>query len=240
MSLTNNLPHGSTNPLFEIIGIRRNRSTGGKETFNRLNGKFTFTNGSAQVVTTQDQTGILEIGDIIIPKGSGKSYYISSVDSATQMTLKRAFGEATMSSVFADTDLRRFAMPFTKKTEWDEEEFGEFGGPLVLIDPNGRPYDRRVGVFIIVTFEWEKLNPYQVDKILTLYNNLNMTIKVKPHADYPLKMTMYPITTPDRINTKGKLIGQDVVLVMKSVDFFTQLPKFVKVKTRNPIRQLVR
>jgi len=245
-ALTNLYPYGSTRPLFNLIsgairGVPSKKNVAKIKAIRlptQLDGYFTFTKSSKLVATTESMVGILDDGDVLTPHRTGKMYFVNSVDSTTQVTLKSAFSTTTQTSVFAYTNRNKIWLPLTKITTFAFPERGLYGGPKYQELEDGLWHFRGVEYRPLVEFQWECLIPQNVDKIIEIFDFRGKgDIEVQPHQDYPVKWVMTPMTEFEPKQTAGKLIGTDILVRFQGIKTIKTLPRFIRSNVRGTFRK---
>ncbi len=211
---------GSDRPRFRLKS-----PAGGKRRMERLPGKFTFTNGSVIVATTEDMREILEAGDVCTPNRKGKVYWIYTVLSSTEVKLTENFGAATKTTVNGYTDVSVVTMPFAKSTtpyfRW--EAYDSLG--LTILDEEGIITDRAKGLRIRFVFTWENLSMHDYEEFCRVLSfRIKGVIEVQPHKDVRLKFEMIPDEELLPAFTGGKLVGTDVTMGFTARNLITDIP----------------
>ncbi|MDP8227984.1 MAG: hypothetical protein P9M15_00865 [Candidatus Electryoneaceae bacterium] len=228
--MLNSVPWGSSRPRFHLLPPLRTRVARrvGQRTISllhRLSGKFTFTNGSAVVVTTGSMEDILLAGDVLTPLKTRK-YFVASVDSATQVTLTAPYANVTQNSVAGYTSREHIWMPLTKATSFRFPEFGLYGGPTEVELEDGSIIYRGAGYRPFVEFQWEALSADELSRIATLYDHrFNGRIEVQPHDEVPISWMMLPVGEFNPHWTSGKLIGSDITVLFRATGIITNIPQ---------------
>ena len=198
----------------------------------RLAGKFDFTGGSDGVGSTGDMRQTLAAGDVLTPNGdsdgTGKKYFVESVDSAILVTLTEAFGEANQLGVNGFTDENRIWMTDTAvATELGPITPERFDGGSVFVTlANGKEVNRAEGFRVTVTFTWEQLEKEMMRRAVMLLNwgKDGNAIEVQPHANVKWKMNMNLVDwTPGFVGEK--YVGHRLVMVFRSADLVLDIPE---------------